>query len=384
MAAEAAAQRRAPASASPGPALPPVNHNSTLVAGFGPRPALDSAKEQAAANDSASFNFGRLRSLLPTENDGDAMMRKSSSTPAALSKMGLGLAAGLNSPKSRLAGGPGPMRRVSTFSTPLTARRMNSFMWTMDVHRDFETAVQTLASRVRAATPRLTAPHLRARPCLHCAACTGTRLIRFWPFAELPLISAQGRDVSEIGPAEVLGLMKYAGADGLTESSIERHLQVRASLPARAGLVQHVGACSVPVACLLPTASWPCVSANRACACAAPGRSHSCRPRHRLFPGRRTAQKRAALQQKLATMLPPPPQHRPRASVERMEQSIAEAPAIAENDAALAAAAAANEALADSLTAAMARQQAMQRQMLEQQRAMQMKALDQQPVATST
>lgn len=178
---------RAPASASAGHVLPPVNHKSSLVVGSGPRAALASAQEQAAANESASFNFGRLRSLLPSDNEADATLRKSSSTPAALSKMGLGQAMHPTSPKSRLGGGAGgPMRRVSTFSTPLTARRSSAFMWTMDVHRDFETAVQTLMSRVRAAAAaiarnRLPALLRLADPDSAARLCAGARRERARP-----------------------------------------------------------------------------------------------------------------------------------------------------------------------------------------------------------
>ncbi|KAG8460289.1 hypothetical protein KFE25_011780 [Diacronema lutheri] len=264
---------RAPASASPGPSgptLPPVNHNSSLVAGFGPRPVLASAKEQATANEAASFNFGRMRSLLSTADD-DTTMRKSLSTPAALSKMGMPTS--LLSPKSRGSGAGGPMRRVSTACTPLTARRCNSFMWSMDVHRDFETAVQTLVSR--------------------------------------------GTDVSDVSAGDVLGLMKYAGASGLTEASVERHLQKRAALQQK-------------LAMMLP---------------------------------------------------PPPQQRRLGASdgarAGAPTRAQADAPAIAEGEEEEAAAvAAANVAVSDTLVAAMARQRSMQRQMVEQQRAMQLQALE--------
>ncbi|KAJ1623772.1 hypothetical protein T492DRAFT_1052599 [Pavlovales sp. CCMP2436] len=71
-------------------------------------------------------------------------MRKISSAPVALNTLG-GIRGGPPSSTGGSRSG-GPMRRVAT-SINLPARRSNAFMWTMEMHRDFENAVQTLVSR---------------------------------------------------------------------------------------------------------------------------------------------------------------------------------------------------------------------------------------------
>jgi len=166
--------------------LPPVNYNSSLVADHGRPPSA--LLEAAVAQDSSAFNFGRLAAELNPPNVSaasirSASMRKISSAPVALNTLG-GIRGGPPSSTGGSRSG-GPMRRVAT-SINLPARRSNAFMWTMEMHRDFENAVQTLVSR--------------------------------------------GRDVAEITAAEVIALMKYSGAEGLTELSIQRHLEKRMSL----------------------------------------------------------------------------------------------------------------------------------------------------------
>mmetsp|Transcript_3742 Transcript_3742/g.10841 ORF Transcript_3742/g.10841 Transcript_3742/m.10841 type:complete len:264 (-) Transcript_3742:258-1049(-) len=162
-------------------AIPPVNHKSPLIAASSPTGFFLGAAHQAAS-DASSFNLGKMCSALPTSPE---HMRKISSAPHDMHKL---QGSRLGSPKSRarVSGAGGPMRRVATSTTPLSMRRAQSFMWTMDVHRDFESAIQTLVSR--------------------------------------------GQSVSDISAGEVLALMKHSGANGLTELSVERHLQKRATL----------------------------------------------------------------------------------------------------------------------------------------------------------
>lgn len=137
------------------PPLPPINYSSPLVVGYSTIPTtLDSAREHELAKDSASFGVGRLRSALSAEDAHGEMMRKVSTAPIALNYMAVGVR--ISSPNTRNRSGAGPMRRVSTSIGPLSQRRATSFMWSMEVHRDFEHAVQTLLSRVRCgrASPR--------------------------------------------------------------------------------------------------------------------------------------------------------------------------------------------------------------------------------------
>jgi hypothetical protein len=158
-----------------------VNFNSPLVIGYGAQPTiLDSAREQELANDSAAFSVGRLRSALSVETAHSEMMRKVATAPIALNY--LAVDAGVSSPRSQQRSG-GPMRRVSTSIGPLSQRRTTSFMWSMDVHRDFEHAVQTLLSRVRSGCRSRLAP--ANAPSLGRIACV--REIAWAARAEAPL-----------------------------------------------------------------------------------------------------------------------------------------------------------------------------------------------------
>lgn len=139
------------AAGSTTPPLPPVNYHSPLVVGYGTQPTiLKSAREQELASDTTSFGVGQLRSALSVETAAHGeMMRKVSTAPIALNY----LAVGASSPTTQSRSG-GPMRRVSTSIGPLSQRRPTLFMWSMEVHRDFEHAVQTLLSRVSSGSRR--------------------------------------------------------------------------------------------------------------------------------------------------------------------------------------------------------------------------------------
>mmetsp|Transcript_4483 Transcript_4483/g.12570 ORF Transcript_4483/g.12570 Transcript_4483/m.12570 type:complete len:276 (+) Transcript_4483:332-1159(+) len=261
--------------------IPPVNHRSPLIAANAPQDATSS--QGPSGSDATSFNFGHLRSALAPGDDSPDALRKVVSAPHSMHKM----AGSPTSPKTRarLAGNGGPMRRVATATTSLTMRRSTSFMWTMDVHRDFESAVQTLVSR--------------------------------------------GRQVSELSAADVLALMKYSGAPGLTESSVERHLQKRTQL-------------QLKLSQMLPPPAP--VSAEP------PKMERTRHAESGSFNNAGTSS--AAPQANAPAGAPAPPSSVPAGQ----RQSLSEA---------------------------MQRQQAMQRQMMEQQRVMQMQALEQ-PLATST
>mmetsp|Transcript_4484 Transcript_4484/g.12577 ORF Transcript_4484/g.12577 Transcript_4484/m.12577 type:complete len:325 (+) Transcript_4484:332-1306(+) len=310
--------------------IPPVNHRSPLIAANAPQDATSS--QGPSGSDATSFNFGHLRSALAPGDDSPDALRKVVSAPHSMHKM----AGSPTSPKTRarLAGNGGPMRRVATATTSLTMRRSTSFMWTMDVHRDFESAVQTLVSR--------------------------------------------GRQVSELSAADVLALMKYSGAPGLTESSVERHLQVCANSV-------HLSVCLALWAQARPR---PAALLN----CHAP--VHACVTHPHPTHTRVLQQKRTQLQLKLSQMLPPPAPVS--AEPPKMERTRHAESGSFNNAGTSSAAPQANAPAGapappssvpagqrQSLSEAMQRQQAMQRQMMEQQRVMQMQALEQ-PLATST
>jgi len=266
--------------------MPPVNCNSPLVAVMtNPAPGVGAS---GSTEPPASFKFGPMARALRDEDR--ESMRKTASAPHSMNKLGGG--SHVLSPKAlNRHGGAGPIRRVSTAMAPLSMRRPSTFMWTMDVHRDFESAVQSLISK--------------------------------------------GRDLSSIDASEVLGLMKYSGAEGLTETSIERHLQKRQALQQKLSAMlpelKAVGGGDVSSPPALP----------------------------RMAAARPPAEE------------PPAPPSVPSSSTEP--------------DAAAAAKAAVDESMSvsSSLGEAMQRQQAMQRQMMEQQRSMQLHALEA-GVATST
>lgn len=165
-----------PAESNPFPEqpIPPVNFNSPLVAvGQGPRRVTFDGGDDANLHED-TFAVDGLKTALRDEGTrlSEAELRKTASAPHSMHKLGDAV-----SGKCKGRSG-GPMRRVATSIGPLALRRNNSFMWTMEVHRDFETAVQALMSRVRGVRSRPPAG-LCSWLCVHASCRDATR--RRWP-----------------------------------------------------------------------------------------------------------------------------------------------------------------------------------------------------------